>query len=103
MGAAKRRGTLEQRIAQSVERQKIEDAARRERFLREEEARRARLAALPPQERKEAVLTASTGAHRANMLLAAMLGLGAGLAVRPSERVLVLDDAHHDISRGDSK
>lgn len=72
MGEAKRRGTREQRIAQSVERQKQEDAARSAEFQRLEAERRARLAALPPQERKEAVLRSRSGSNKRLMLAAAL-------------------------------
>lgn len=94
MGEAKRRGTLEQRIAQSVERQKIADAARREQFLREEEARQARLAALPPQQRREAVLMGS--GHHSRLMLVAALGIAAPFRTLDSS-------AHGDIHHGGSK
>ncbi len=73
MGEAKRRGTREQRIEQAVERRKLEDAARTEQHRREMEARRARLAALPPRERKEAVLAGSGPSIANTALLAAVL------------------------------
>lgn len=80
MGEAKRRGTLEQRIAQSADRQRQEDAARRAQFQREEEAQRARLAALLPQERKEAVLMGS-GGHHTRLMLALALAASAPLLI----------------------
>lgn len=61
MGDARRRGTREDRIAQAIERKKIEDAKRREQFKREEAARiqreqeQARREGIPP------VLIASGG------------------------------------------
>lgn len=76
MGEAKRRGTLEQRIAQSVERKKSEDAARSAEFQRREAEHKARIAALPPQERKEAVLRSGTSHSR--LMLAAALAASLG-------------------------
>jgi hypothetical protein len=56
MGEAKRRGTRERRIAQSLERTRLEDEARRATLQREDEERRARIAALPPEERKAVIM-----------------------------------------------
>lgn len=95
MGEAKRRGSLEDRKANAIARRQAEEArraeqrARRAAELRAQASERQKL--LSPQERKEAVLTVG-GGHEANMLLAAMIGLGIGPAVCPSERVLLLDD-----------
>lgn len=80
MGEAKRRGTKEQRIEQSIERRKIEDAKRSEEFRRREVAR---LRALPVEERKQVIL-AGGGArsrHDARMLMATLAGLSAPLLV----------------------
>lgn len=76
VGEAKRRGTLEQRIAQSVERKRIEDAKLHAHYVREEEKRRARMDALPPQERQKEI---RRGYHNRLMLAA----LGAALALPP--------------------
>lgn len=80
MGDAKRRGTREQRVAQAIERRKLEDAARHERYQREEAERRARIAALPAQERKEAVLTGG-GGGMSRLALAALLGVAAPILI----------------------
>jgi hypothetical protein len=73
VGQAKRRGTREQRIAQAVERQKIEDGARAERLRLEEAERQERLAALPPEERKRMILGSGGKSHA--LLMAAAAGL----------------------------
>lgn len=78
MGEAKRRGTLEQRIAQSVERRKVEDAARSVEFKRREAER---LAKLPPQERKDVILAGGGGRHHSRMMLAAALAASAPLLI----------------------
>lgn len=71
MGEAKRRGTREQRIAQSIERQKREDAARSAEFKQREAER---IAAMKPQERREAVLAGGGGSMlgRAALMAASM-------------------------------
>jgi hypothetical protein len=74
MGQAKRRGTREQRIAQAIERKQLEDAAFREEYQRREAERRAELAAMPPEERKQVILS-ERSPHSSRMLLAAMAGL----------------------------
>lgn len=103
MGEAKRRGSFEERKAQSVVRQQAEDARRAEQRAMMAAERRAQAAErqklLGPQELKEAVLTAG-GAQEANMLLAAIIGLGIGPNVSPSERVLLLDDSRYGDSHG---
>lgn len=77
MGEAKRRGTKEQRIAQSIERQAREAAERSAELKARRHAEAARISALPPQERKEAVLAGS--GHVSRAMLAAMLGVAAPL------------------------
>jgi len=84
MGEAKRRGTREQRIAQAIERRRQEDARLHERHQREEAERRARIAALPPQERKEALMVSSRGPSM--LQLAAMLGLAGPLLIVDRDR-----------------
>lgn len=76
MGEAKRRGTFEQRKAQSAIRRQEEDARRaEERATRAVERRRQaseRQKLLSPQERKEAVMS--------RMDVAALLGIAMGAA-----------------------
>lgn len=81
MGEAKRRGTLQDRIAQAAERKRLEDAARHEKYLQVEAERRAKLAALPPEKRKEIILGSSRSRSRGLMLAAAM-----ALALPPMRR-----------------
>lgn len=76
MGEARRRGTREQRIAQSVDRRKQEEARLHEQHQIEEAARRARIAALPPEERKAMIV----GGGPSRLRLAALLGLAATAA-----------------------
>lgn len=75
MGQAKNRGTYEQRVAQAIERTRLEDEARSAQFKREEAARIAKLRALPPEERKVVVMAASDCKHRSAMLMAALAGV----------------------------
>lgn len=83
MGEAKRRGNLEQRIAQSIERRKAEDAARSAEFKRREAER---LAKLPPQERKDVIVAGGSGRHHNRMMLAAALAASAPLLVVDRQR-----------------
>ena len=82
MGEARRRGTLEQRIAQAIERQKIEDAAAHERYRQDEAERLAKILALPPQERRQAILSRRTGPLSHHLALA----LAAGLLALPPRK-----------------
>lgn len=72
MGEAKRRGTRANRIVQSIERKRLEDAARREEFQRKEAERKAKIAALPLEERKAAIFGSGGSRHRGLLLAAAM-------------------------------
>lgn len=91
MGAAKRRGTREQRIEQAIARRKIEDAARSAAYKAQRQAEAERVRNLPPQERKE-VLLAGGGVNNA-MLLAALSG-----ALAASGTVIAYDKGNDDIS-----
>lgn len=71
MGEAKRRGTRANRVVQAIERKRLEDAARSAEFQRKEAERKAKLAALPPEERKK-VLFAGGSRHNSLLMAAAM-------------------------------
>lgn len=94
MGEAKRRGTRVHRIAQAIERKKIEDAALHERYLAQEDERRAgeskRREAADRREalftREKPVVVVGGGHARASLLLASM----AGLLAAPSRNVPIL-------------
>ena len=87
MGEAKRRGSKEQRIAQSLERQRLEDARRsaehKELMKRQQEARfaQARKEGIPP------VLVA-TGAQRRHGMLLALAAAAPFLAMPDAARNL---------------
>jgi hypothetical protein len=70
MGEAKRRGTKEQRIAQSIERHQQEKTARALEQNAADKAFAERVRALPPEARKVVLLRRSSPKHRA--LIAAM-------------------------------
>jgi hypothetical protein len=92
MGEAKRRGTRERRIAQSLERTRLEDEARRATLQREDEERRARIAALPPEERKAVIMGVGSPRHDARLLMAAMAG-----ALAAPMPMILLDGRDTDI------
>lgn len=73
MGEAQRRGTFEQRKAQSIARKEEQQAAA-------EQAERDRLAAMSPEERS----AEAKSRHRARMVLATAAGIAAG-ALPPEE------------------
>lgn len=79
MGEARRRGTLEQRVAQAVIRRQEEDARRSEERARiaAEQRRLAseRQARLSTHERKEAVMVADGGSRGRNLSLIAALAM----------------------------
>lgn len=84
MGAAKRRGTREQRIEQAIARRQAEDAARSAAYKAQRQAEAERVRNLPPEERK-AVILGGGGTSRAMLAATMALALGAAapiLAVR---------------------
>lgn len=92
MGAAKRRGSFEERKAQAIERKTQEWAIREGMKQQAAKAEAERIRNLPPEERKQVILAAgdaSASKHRARMLMAMTAGLAAPLlAIDPSNRVL---------------
>lgn len=80
MGAAKRRGTFEERRAQSIERKAQEWAIREGMKQQAAKAEAERLRNLPPEERKQVILAGgSARTHRALLMAAMATGLGAPL------------------------
>lgn len=101
MGEAKRRGTREQRVAQAIERNKVEDAKREaERIARaaerrERAAERQRL--LNTQERKEGVMLVG-GGHDPALLRAVLAG-----ALAAAAPVLAVDTSRVPSTRATHK
>lgn len=75
MGQAKRRGTFEERRAQSLEAKRLrqEEAGGREIQRNEERARR--IAALPPEQRREELMRSNRPARSRTLLTAAIASL----------------------------
>lgn len=81
MGQANSRGTREERIAQSIERRRLE-AIEQQRLQREYESKKnAEFNALPPRQ-KQMVLDNQKSTRDAQMALAAVLGMAGSLRFR---------------------
>lgn len=76
MGEARRRGTKDERIAQAVERERIASERRSEEHRalmeRQRQKQAERIAKLPPEARKEALLRRASPKHTALMAAAVM-------------------------------
>lgn len=92
MGEAKRRGTKEQRIAQSIERKAQEWAMREGMKQQAAKAEAERVRNLPPEERKAVILG---GGHNRALLIAAAAGaLAASGTIIAYPRIPDISESH---------